>query len=66
MPMHEMIVGMSVEELIEVKEKLDIAGVGLRDIKEFLDRDKTQLFVEMKTKIKLLENKLEAVRKASA
>ena len=62
----ETIVGMSVSELLEVKKQLDVLGLGLGDLKEFLDRDKAQLFSELKFKIRCLEKKLEDVRKASA
>jgi len=64
--MTDMIVGMSVDELIDVKHKLDIAGVELSDIKEFLDRDNIQLLAEMKSKIRILEKKLKDVRIAAA
>ena len=62
----ETLVGMSVSELLEVKKQLDVLGLGLGDLKEFLDRDKAQLFSELKFKIRCLEKKLENVRKASA
>lgn len=62
----ETLVGMSVSELLEVKKQLDVLGLGLGDLKEFLDRDKVQLFSELKFKIRCLEKKLENVRKASA
>jgi len=62
----DMVLGMSISELAEIREKLAIAGVELSDIKEFLDRDKTQLFAEMKAEIRHLNEKLKAVREASA
>ncbi len=62
----ESIVGLSVSELTEVRKKLQVAGLNLKDIQEFLDRDKVQLFAEMRQEIKALNRKLEEVRKASA
>jgi len=59
------VAGLNIKELLEVRAKLDVLGIQLSDVKEFLDRDKTQLFSEMKNKIRVLEKKLEDVRKIS-
>jgi len=61
--MCEKFAGMNINELFEVREKLNIAGVELSDRHEFLDRDNVQLFAEMKNNIRQLERKLDEVRK---
>ena len=61
--MCEKFAGMNINELFKVREKLNIAGVELSDIHEFLDRDNVQLFAEMKNNIRQLERKLDEVRK---
>lgn len=58
----ELILGMEVKELIEVKHKLDVLGINIKDVKEFLDRDKSQLFAELKTEISMLKRKLHKIR----
>ena len=58
--------GLSVRELIEVKCKLECLGLDLSEIIEFLDRDKVQLFAELKSDINMLEKKLRQVRNITA
>ena len=51
-------VGLSIEELIAIREKLEVLGLDLKDLLEFLDRDKVMLFSELKDKNKALAIKL--------
>lgn len=55
------IVGLSTDELAEVSTKLDALGIKMKDLIEFLDRDKVVLFSEQKHKINQLERKLEKI-----
>jgi len=54
----ESIVGLRVDDLLAISEKLAILGLDPTDILEFLDRDKVQLFAELKVQIACLEGKL--------
>jgi hypothetical protein len=58
------ILGFEIEELLEIKRKLLVLGIDLKDLTTFLDRDKVQLFAEMRLEIKILEQKLQTVRDA--
>lgn len=64
--MPEMIFGLDTNELLNVKRKLDILGVELKDITEFLDRSEVQLFAEMKVEIKSLQKTISDARKVLA
>jgi len=57
----ETVVGLSVEDLIDIGAKLQALGIGTSDLLEFLDRDKIQLFAEHVTRIKRLESKLSTI-----
>lgn len=56
------VVGLSVPDLINISEKLSVLDLDTKDLLEFLDRDKIQLFAGLKNRIKHLEIKLNAVR----
>ena len=49
------VVGLSISDLIDVSNKLDVLGITTKELLEFLDRDKVQLFAEQQEKIKRLE-----------
>ena len=56
-----MMLGLSLTELTKVRRKLDVLGLDLSDLIEFLDRDKVQLFYELKAEIRQLKYKLEKI-----
>lgn len=60
--MRDMVLGLSTEDLLKVKEKLAVIGVEIKDIITFLDRDKVQLFAEQQRQIVALQQKLEAIK----
>lgn len=60
--MRDMVLGLSTEDLLKIKEKLAVIGVEIKDIITFLDRDKVQLFAEQQRQIVALQQKLEAIK----
>jgi len=73
------VVGLSVEDLLKIKTKLNdscqeipvglprgtsrIMNLDLKDLLSFLDRDKVQLFADMTSEIKILKDKLNNISK---
>lgn len=64
--MSEMIYGLSTDDLLAVKRKLDMLGIGLGDLIEFLDRDKVQLFGELKSENRVLRSRLKGIADRAA
>jgi len=60
----EKIVGLQVNELLEIKRKLAFLGLELSDILEFLDRDKVVLFAEQQSEITYLKRKIQTIKDA--
>ena len=56
------VLGLKIVELAEVRKKLQVLGLDLIDVIEFLDRDNAQLFAEMKVKIKSQELKIQQIK----
>ena len=50
------ILGLSLKDIVKIDRKLMVLGINLVDLLEFLDRDKVQLFAQMKWKIRMLED----------
>jgi len=62
----DMVFGLDMKEILDIKQKLDILGINLKDLCNYMDRSEIQLFAEMKCEIKRLEKKLHDVRVAAA
>lgn len=58
---NEMIVGLSVETLLLIRNKLDNLGLDLEDILSFLDRNTIQLFAELRSENKSLKRIIDDV-----
>lgn len=61
--MIDTVVGLSIPDLIEIQHKLQVMRLDTKDLLEFLDRDKVQLFAEKVNEIKTLKSKLADVAK---
>jgi hypothetical protein len=61
--MIDTVVGLSIPDLIEIQHKLEVMRLDTKDLLEFLDRDKVQLFAEKIDEIKTLKSKLKEVSK---
>ena len=57
--------GLTEDELLDIREKLNNENLELKDLIEFIDRDKTQLFAEQQRKIKWFEFKVKAIKEAT-
>jgi len=55
--------GIPVDDVLMVRQKLTVLGIEMEDVIEFLDRDKIQLFAEMKNKINHLERRIQNIKK---
>ena len=55
--------GIPVDDVLMVRKKLTVLGIEMKDVIEFLDRDKIQLFAEMKNKINNLERRIQNIKK---
>ena len=55
------VVGLAIKDLIEVQKKLTTMRLDTKDLLEFLDRDKVQLFAEKVEEIKILRHKLDGI-----
>lgn len=56
------VLGLEISKLANIKRKLDALGINLDDLAEFLDRDKVQLFAEIKNDNRILLRKIEKVK----
>jgi len=58
------VVGLSIQDLLDIRHKLDVLGISTSNLLEFLDMDKVQLFAEKERKIAHLERKIADAKKA--
>ena len=55
------VVGLSIEDLMKVSEKLAVLGLDTGGLLEFLDRDKVQLFAEITLENDILRRRLKRI-----
>lgn len=62
--MMDKVFGLDTGELLDISHKLNTLGLDLKDLIEFLDRDKVQLFAELKGEIRTLRHHIHLAREA--
>ncbi len=59
---NEKLFGLDVEQLLLVRKKLQVLGIDLVDIHDFLDRDAVQLQAQQAARVHALEKELDKIK----